>query len=217
MTELALTLLRDQRTLVKTIKNGDWLGLLWQINERKPFRSSLSLPPAGGGDMLLFGRANSGCAGLVLDIDVLNEKDGTTFCWPSGYFAKTEHNMLVHHDGSVSLVGGRAERLVSLTQLRQANTAHQRARAAAAAGEAAAADEVPHLSYNEVSTLLRGHAGVVAIFVRSHDPDHLRFVRQATIEGRRTPLLEPSLPDASRCLSPLWLTAVHSLSLSLSG
>ena len=40
-----LSLLRRQKALVKTVKNDDWLGLAWQMQQNKPFRSSLSLPP----------------------------------------------------------------------------------------------------------------------------------------------------------------------------
>ena len=143
----ALTLLHEQRALVKTIKNSDWLGLLWQMHQDKPFRTSLSLPPVDGERMSFFGRIDAGCVGLVYDLDEMNlEDDRGVFCWPSGYYAKTEHNMIIDRNGYVSLVGGREDALVSIEQLRTANEAHKTERERAAA-RAEAATEAASVAY----------------------------------------------------------------------
>lgn len=210
-----LSLLRRQKALVKTVKNDDWLGLAWQMQQNKPFRSSLSLPPRDGKGMALFGRADSGCVGLVWDMNELNLDDDPqgVFCWPSGYYAKTEHNMIINRQGSVSFVGGRDEALCSLDDLREANSLHlekskqaeeaaQAAFAQVAVSNAALPETVTDLSaelslsYNEVSLRLTGVRGVVALFVRTMDENHARFAL-----GVRSLLthLFPSL--ASECSS----------------
>ena len=66
----------DMRALCKTVKNGDWLGLLWQLVHGE--RTSLSCPPPGGKGMLLFGRATSGCVGLVWDRAAIELDGGDT-------------------------------------------------------------------------------------------------------------------------------------------
>ena len=89
-----LNLVQGENAIVKTVKNGDWLGLVWQLAQGQPFRTSLTLPPANGRGMQLFGRSSSGCAGLIWSASELDLEDPTgVFCWPSGYFAKTEHNL----------------------------------------------------------------------------------------------------------------------------
>ena len=125
-----LALLDDQSALVKTVKNGDWLGLAWQMSHGNKFRTSMSLPPRAARGMQLFGRASSGCAGLIWSLPQLELDDRTgVFCWPSGYFAKTEHNMHIGRDGTVALLGGRDARLVSLQQAPTTRASKRRARA----------------------------------------------------------------------------------------
>ena len=118
----ALALLATQRALLKTVKNGDWLGMLWQLSQHRRFRTSGSLPPPYGRGMALFGRTASGVAGLMWDIDevlALSAEDETgVFVWPSGYSAKTEFNMLINpKTGRVGLLGGRDAHLTTIDAL----------------------------------------------------------------------------------------------------
>eukprot|EP00965_Chrysotila_dentata_P195409 6176973-Pleurochrysis_carterae.AAC.1 len=77
-----IALFAAQRALVKTVKNDDWLVLIHSLATGAPFRTSLSLPPAGGSGMTLFGRVSSGCVGLIWDSETVDLSKA--FCWPSG-------------------------------------------------------------------------------------------------------------------------------------
>lgn len=198
--------IRHQRALVKTIKNTDWIGFAQLLAKGTPFRTSLTLPPPRGRGMSLFGRVRAGVCGLCWDLDELDLADPTgVFCWPSNYNAKTEHNMIIAHDGSVGLIGGREERLTTIEALRESNIAHlltldayerrQResrpalrprsasepypvsaTRAEQEAEEEEATDgEIPSLAYNEISLRLRGTRGLHGVFVRSHESQHVVF------------------------------------------
>ena len=114
----ALALLAEQRALVKTVKNGDWLDLVRRLGEATPFRTSFSLPPPDARGMTLFGRRSDGCTGLIANLSRIDTS--TALVWPSGYNAKTEHNLVVRGSGDkqeMNLLHGREEALVSLDAL----------------------------------------------------------------------------------------------------
>ena len=147
----ALSLISSSLAVVKTVRNGDWLRLMHCMTH-PPFRSSFSLLPPDG-RMHLFGQSHVQCAGLLFDRRAL--ATSTALCWPSGYFAKTEHHLHVEPDGSVRLTGGRSAHLVSLEALVEASQA----------AAARSVDEEPPL-YNEISLQVEGLTGVAAVFVR---------------------------------------------------
>jgi len=171
-----LLLFATQLALVKTVKNDDWLALVNRLALGEAFRTSLSLPPAHGAGMALFGRVSSGVAGLVWHRKALDLN--SAFMWPPGYFAKTEHNMIADAKGNIVLVGGREEARVSLEALLDINAQHARSSA-----------DAPPLSYNELSLLIEGSRGIVGVFVRSTREDRLLFAL-----GVRS-LLEHCLPS----------------------
>jgi len=188
-----LALFETQDALVKTVKNGDWLGMVWQLARGE--RTSLSLPPPRGAGMLLFGRVSSGSVGLIWDRGQLEAQLASAYVWPSGYNAKTEHNLLTdERSGEVSLVGGREAHLVSIEALRGANCEHEAECHAARGWRSSTYDELhpdevmpgssygrssrisppPPLGHNEISLRLSpGCAGIVGLFVRSSQAHHL--------------------------------------------
>ena len=137
-------MLGASQALVKTVRNGDWLRLLQRYTQ-PPFRTSFTLLPRSG-RMHLFGQTSSQVAGLLFDraelelgaMAVVRQPDGTLhragpdqlgagsgLCWPSGYFAKTEHHLEVEPDGTVRLIGGRWQQMVALEALEEANAASE--------------------------------------------------------------------------------------------
>jgi hypothetical protein len=116
--EEALRLVVEHRALVKTVRDGDWLRLLHNFARQDRFRTSFTLLPPSG-RMHLYGGASSQGAGLLFDRCEVDLNDA--LCWPSGYFAKTEHHLSLDADGKVTLTGGRSGRLVSLEQLIASN------------------------------------------------------------------------------------------------
>ena len=100
--ELALRLVSERFALVKTVRNGDWLRLLSNLRGGRPsqhFRTSFTLLPHDG-LIHLFGQADAQKAGLLFDRRALDTS--SALCWPSGYFAKTEHHMHVAADTGAS-------------------------------------------------------------------------------------------------------------------
>ena len=178
----ALDLVAAEFAVVKTVRNGDWLRLLSNLSH-PPFRTSFSLlPPTGR--MHLFGQTEQQCCGLLFD---RREMDfASALCWPSGYFAKTEHHLHVEPDGSITLTGGRWSHLVSLDALLQGGApaaagppspAEAEAPATADAAEETlrdAHDGEPPL-YNEISINVTGHSGLAAVFVRTSSPEDTLF------------------------------------------
>ena len=154
----ALEVVRDRCALVKTVGNGDWLRLLSNL-AHKPLRTSLSLLPPDG-RMHLFGKSTRQVAGLLFD---RRQCDLTTaYCWPSGYFAKTEHHLHVDAStGNVHLTGGRGNHLTTLDALLNALSGVN--------GTA----EPPQ--YNELSIVMRGVVGLCGIIVRSSAPEDVLF------------------------------------------
>ena len=102
----ALELVSQQLAAVKTVKNGCWLRLAHRL-AHPPVRTSFSLPPPTG-RMHLYGQVDSQCAGILFDRRMLNPD--TAYCWPSGYFAKTEQHLQVDEStGEATLTGGMAD------------------------------------------------------------------------------------------------------------
>jgi hypothetical protein len=206
----ALALLATQRALLKTVKNGDWLGMLWQLSQHgQRFRTSCSLPPPNGRGMALFGRTASGVAGLVWDIDevlALSAEDETgIFVWPPGYNAKTEFNMLINpKTGRVGLLGGRDAHLTTIDALRLVNLEHV---AEAAARSAAGREPMPPLGHNEISLRLEGVRGMRGVFVRSAKPAAFLFAL-----GVRS-MIEHALPSLKRRLTLLCITSFDGASV----
>ena len=93
----ALACVTDHFALVKTVKDGDWLRLLHNLSSSRDgrFRTSLTLLPPSG-RMHLFGSASSQGAGLLFDRRGLDLSGA--LCWPSGYFAKTEHHLAIRYN-----------------------------------------------------------------------------------------------------------------------
>ena len=171
----ALALLAEQRALVKTVKNGDWLDLVRRLGEATPFRTSFSLPPPDARGMTLFGRRSDGCTGLIADLSRIDTS--TALVWPSGYNAKTEHNLVVRGSGDkqeMNLLHGREEALVSLDALRAANVALTY-RTASGELRTVNRDEGESLPYNEVNVPVSSADVVVGVFVRSMEVEHVLF------------------------------------------
>ena len=196
----ALALFAAQLAVVKTVKNSDWTRLLrgWTDAPDPNQRSSVTLPPAGGRGMHLFGKVGSGCAGIAWDRRAIDISDA--LCWPSGYYAKTEHNMEVdERSGRVLLSNGRADALVTIDDLVAANLSHDASRLLG--------DDPPHLAYNEISIRLPGPAGIAAVFVRSSRPSHVIFalgvralLAHSFPELRSLPLLLLTPDDGARAI-----------------
>ena len=163
--ELALRLVSERFALVKTVRNGDWLRLLSNLRGGRPsqhFRTSFTLLPHDG-LIHLFGQADAQKAGLLFDRRALDTS--SALCWPSGYFAKTEHHMHVAADtGEVTLTGGRWAQLITLEALVAA--CGPPAPPEAGASDASLQPREPPL-YNEVSLAVGGVRGLSAVFVRS--------------------------------------------------
>lgn len=157
-------LFRRQHALVKTVKNHDWLLLVSNLVDSgdKEFRTSFSLPPTTGCDMNLFGNVAKGCAGFVVDRNALDLQ--TAFIWPSGYSAKTEHNL---EEGN--LLRGRSERLCDFADLEEAN------RTLTYTEPYTGKLRGPPLPYNEINVLVKGVEAIVAVFARSRTFKHLLF------------------------------------------
>lgn len=110
------------------------------------FSSSTSLLPSGGTKMRCFGSAREFTVGCLFYLpdendDNIDNDDGVddneshvmdiasvealnetkTWCWPSGYSAKTEFNI----DSRGNLINGRYEALVSIIELRRVNHIYQ--------------------------------------------------------------------------------------------
>jgi len=158
-------LISQQNALVKTVKNGDWLTLLWKLSH-EPFRSSFTLPPPSG-RMHLFGGVTSQSVGLVFDRRALDMSQSV--CWPPGYFAKSEFHLHVEPDGNVRLTGGRAAHRITLERLLAINLEENlREERGAEPGE-----EPP--LYNEINLRVHGTSGLCAVFVRSTAEESTRF------------------------------------------
>eukprot|EP00929_Paragymnodinium_shiwhaense_P081409 TRINITY_DN42586_c0_g1_i1.p1 TRINITY_DN42586_c0_g1~~TRINITY_DN42586_c0_g1_i1.p1 ORF type:complete len:647 (-),score=59.88 TRINITY_DN42586_c0_g1_i1:330-2270(-) len=157
----------QQAAFVKTVKNHDWLELVHKLRRDTEFRTSASLPPPAAVGMHLFGEVSKGCTGLVWDRRELDLS--SAHIWPSGYMAKTEHNMT----SNGHLLRGRAEARVSLQTLMNQNLSRNYKRPYG--------DDFIHVEpgetmpFNEINWPVRGFSGIVALFVRSMEPEHVFF------------------------------------------
>lgn len=97
-------------------------------NLEYPFNSfvtSTTLLPPGGIKMRAYGNANVYTTGVVFGMPEFPNLDAEnaavdrtdTWCWPSGYSAKTEFNI----DSAGNLINGRQEALISLSTIRRYN------------------------------------------------------------------------------------------------
>jgi hypothetical protein len=139
-----VSLLKEQRAVVKTLKNSDWTAFLHRFHYshephyRGPhchddiaahddyhfnsFVTSTTLLPEFGKKMRCYGSLNEYSTGVVFALPSDSSEDDTvartqTWAWPSGYSAKTEFNI----DGNGNLINGRDEALVTLSTLRKQN------------------------------------------------------------------------------------------------
>eukprot|EP00551_Chaetoceros_affinis_P011095 CAMPEP_0203665974 /NCGR_PEP_ID=MMETSP0090-20130426/3111_1 /ASSEMBLY_ACC=CAM_ASM_001088 /TAXON_ID=426623 /ORGANISM="Chaetoceros affinis, Strain CCMP159" /LENGTH=940 /DNA_ID=CAMNT_0050529733 /DNA_START=1203 /DNA_END=4022 /DNA_ORIENTATION=- len=91
------------------------------------FMTSTSLLPSTGMKMRCFGSTKEYCLGVVFALPTEHHNNGEdediaaertrSWCWPSGYAAKTEFNISPYGD----LINGRDEALVSISALRTMN------------------------------------------------------------------------------------------------
>jgi len=135
-------LFNEQKAVVKTIKHADVGDFLARFKseadlEPKSFRTSVSLLPPGCKKMKCFGSVKQYSTGVVFalpdycddvfgkDVDATSVEDddivsSRTWCWPSGYAAKTEFNI----DDYGNLINGRFEAQVKLSKLRALNESY---------------------------------------------------------------------------------------------
>ncbi|CAJ1404453.1 unnamed protein product [Effrenium voratum] len=154
----------DQLAVVKTVRNTDWLELVGKLRT-ECFRTSVTLPPKGAVGMRLFGETRTSCAGLVWDRSQVDLS--AAYIWPSGYMAKTEFNM--NHKGE--LVNGRSSALVTIERLKECNA--KRLTTNADTGELQEVPEGAPMSFNEINWPCRGAKGIVGVFVRSPEVQHV--------------------------------------------
>ena len=88
------------------------------------FMTSTSLFPSAGLKMRCYGSTKEYCLGVIFALpseqdndQEKNAKSTNSWCWPSGYAAKTEFNITESGD----LINGREEALVSISTLRENN------------------------------------------------------------------------------------------------
>lgn len=126
-------LLQNQTAVVKTVKNSEWSTFLHKFVTEKSFRTSTSLLPPNGQKMRCFGSTKEYTVGVVFalpkvgsssDAAYANDQEEqdeiertNTWCWPSGYAAKTEFNV----DKYERLTNGRREALVTIKKIRVNN------------------------------------------------------------------------------------------------
>lgn len=133
--------------------------------------------------MQLFSQAVRACGGIIWDLSAnnLEQQHGPNrkpyFAWRSGYYAKTEFNLVVR-GGEVVLLNGREQNLVTLEQLREQN--NQIA--------ARATSKCCLQPFNEVIAKLTNHS-IAALFCRTLAPADvvflmgLRLTLQQTLEA----------------------------------
>lgn len=126
-------LLQTQMAVVKTIKNSEWSTFLRKFVVERSFRTSTSLLPPGGQKMRCFGSTKEYTVGVVFALPTVGDSEDAvyatleeeqdqinrtqTWCWPSGYAAKTEFNV----DKYGNLINGRKEALLPIQSMREYN------------------------------------------------------------------------------------------------
>merc|ERR1719171_1244773 len=142
--------------------------------------------------MNLFGSVSKGCSGIVVDRSLLHLQ--TAFIWPSGYSAKTEHNL---EEGN--LLRGRSDRLCDLFDLEESN------RTMTYTEPYTDIIRGPPLPYNEVNVRVEGVEAIVAVFARSRMIKHLLFALSVRS------LLEHTFPHRREKVSVLVLDETNPL------
>ena len=166
----------ERGALVKTIRNDFWHQFARALDRGD--LSPCSLPPPGGAGMRLFGRAYSSSCGVVLARKKLHLPEDV-WCWPAGFFAKTEFS--TGRKKSESLDSSSSSFFVADELRRNAVPLEQLERMAIRKeyvhfGETRASTEVA--PYNEVLAPVTREA-VVAVFARTTRPDHLLLAMAA--------------------------------------
>ena len=162
--------------LVKTIRNDFWHQFARALDRGD--LSPCSLPPPGGAGMRLFGRAYASSCGVVLARKKLH-LPSDVWCWPAGFFAKTEFS--TGRKKSESLDSSSSSFFVADELRRNAVPLEKLERMAIRKeyvhfGETRASTEVA--PYNEVLAPVTREA-VVAVFARTTRPDHLLLAMAA--------------------------------------
>ena len=166
----------ERGALVKTIRNDFWHQFARALDRGD--LSPCSLPPPGGAGMRLFGRAYSSSCGVVLARKKLHLPEDV-WCWPAGFFAKTEFS--TGRKKSESLDSSSSSFFVADELRRNAVPLEKLERMAIRKeyvhfGETRASTEVA--PYNEVLAPVTREA-VVAVFARTTRPDHLLLAMAA--------------------------------------
>ena len=112
--------LRDQQCVVKSVGNGDWPLLVAKMKEGSASRTPTSMLPPNGKNMKLYGSERYFTAGIMFDCSEVDFTEEGCWCWPSGYYAKTEFNVGSHGE----LLNGRKQKLVSIDTLREQNRSY---------------------------------------------------------------------------------------------
>jgi len=92
-----LELLNNQEALIKVVNNNYWNKFIQKIqsSENLCLTTSTSLLPPGGRHMKLFSQVERACGGIVWDISRrFSIQNKQYYAWPSGYYAKTEYNLV---------------------------------------------------------------------------------------------------------------------------
>ncbi|OEU10636.1 hypothetical protein FRACYDRAFT_211748 [Fragilariopsis cylindrus CCMP1102] len=120
------------------------------------FITSTTMLPRGGMKMRSYGTTNNYTAGVVFSLPTFDDnneqledkaaEESRTWSWPSGYSAKTEFNI----DGRGELMNGRAEALVSLSQLRTMNNDYIYKSEYIIGGRIVKEDQIKTVPYNEI-------------------------------------------------------------------
>jgi hypothetical protein len=181
------TMLKEQRGVVKTIKNSDWTAFLHRFrtahpsnskypdchsdiapHDHSPFNSFVTsttvLPPMGR-KMRCFGASAVYTTGVVFALPEFSSSDAEseaamvtrTWSWPAGYSAKTEFNI----DSRGNLINGRQEALVSLSTLREYNHDYTTKEDYTVAGRVIVGG-LKTVPYNEVFVRVGGHGRAVS-------------------------------------------------------
>jgi hypothetical protein len=180
------TMLKEQRGVVKTIKNSDWTTFLHRFRTAHPsnskypdchsdiaphddfsfnsFVTSTTVLPPMGRKMRCFGASAVYTTGVVFALPEYPSSDAEseaatatrTWSWPAGYSAKTEFNI----DSRGNLINGRQEALISLSTLREYNHDYITKEDYTVAGRVIVGG-LKTVPYNEVFVRVGGHGRAV--------------------------------------------------------
>jgi hypothetical protein len=96
-----IELLNDQQALIKVVNDKDWNSFMQKVSASEDLcmATSTSLLPPRGRFMRLFSQANRACGGVIWDMSAhcygsCTFQKQQYFAWPSGYYAKTEFNLV---------------------------------------------------------------------------------------------------------------------------